>query len=105
MEFCPHCGHHLEGHRDFCLNCGPRVCWWFDNEEIQSNLGLGEEESWREDNSEAHPRGWERKEDGFYHPFSWVRSEIDGRYYPHDWVREINGVYVPPTPNLQSSPR
>ena len=95
MEFCPHCGLHLGGRRDFCPSCGPRVCWWFADREIVNRLGLAEEESWREANGNAHPRGWERKEDGRFHPFSWVRSEIDERYYPHDWVREINGVYTP----------
>jgi hypothetical protein len=96
MEFCPHCGLHLKGHRDFCRHCGPAICWWFQNQAIVDKLGLTEEESWREENGEVHPRGWERKEDGHYHPFSWVQSKSDGRYYPSDWVRDEWGVYAPP---------
>lgn len=99
MEFCPHCGSHLEGHREFCRHCGPKVCWWFGKEEIVDKLGLTEEDSWREENGEVHPRGWERsKEDGRFHPFSWVRSKEDGRYYPHDWVLdEHDDIYRPPS--------
>lgn len=85
MEFCPHCGIHLRGHKQFCINCGPQISWWFENKKIVSKLGLEDEETWRNENGEVHTRGWERKEDGRYHPFSWVRNKVDDRYYPPNW--------------------
>lgn len=71
------------------------MCWWFGNHEIVEQLGLEEEESWRDENGQAHSRGWELKEDGKYHPFSWTRSRLDGRFYPHDWRLDETGVYAP----------
>jgi len=95
MEFCPHCGQHLQGHKDFCRHCGPEICWWFESQDMLAKLGLEEEESWREENGELHPRGWERGDDGKFHPFSWVSRE-DGKYYPHDWVMgKYDGIYRP----------
>jgi hypothetical protein len=97
MEFCPHCGNHLKGHRDFCRTCGPKVCWWFENQGILSKLGLEEEESWRDENAETYPRGWERGKDEKFHPFSWKRSKEDGKYHPHDWIRsKHDDIYHPP---------
>ena len=99
MEFCPHCGLHLQGHKDFCRNCGPERCWWFKDQDILAQLGLEEEESWREENSESHPRGWERGADGKFHPFSWVSRE-DDKYYPPDWVRgKYDKICRPPVQN------
>lgn len=96
MEFCPHCGLHLKGRKDYCRSCGPAVCWWFENKEILAQLGLKEEESWRDENGEMHPRGWERKDDGRFHPYAWKKSTIDGRYYPFNWLpSKKDGIYRP----------
>lgn len=56
---------------------------------------MTEAESWRDENGEVHPRGWDRGDDGRFHPPTWALSEKDGRFYPIDWVRGIDGIYRP----------